>query len=152
MKIGLMSDTHDHLEKIREALSIFETGRVEFVLHAGDFVAPFSLVPLQSMSCEWIGVFGNNDGEKQGLQEKSLGKIKPPPLFLDLHSKKIALLHQFQDVEADIIVYGHTHESEIKQEQDKLIINPGEVCGWLTTRSSVVILDLINLKPEIVYF
>lgn len=152
MKIGLMSDTHDRLDKIKQAISIFQERKVGFVLHAGDFVAPFSLAPLQSLSCEWAGVFGNNDGEKQGLISTSRKRIKPPPCFLDLHTKRIVLLHQFQDLEADIIVYGHTHQPRIKQEKNKLIINPGEVCGWVTNRSSVAIVDLVSLKSEIVYF
>ena len=152
MKIGIISDTHDHLDKIKEAVEIFNKYRVELVIHAGDFVAPFSLAPFKSLKCEWIGVLGNNDGEKKGLEIASQGRIKPvTPYFLEVDSRRIAVMHIFEDVSAPIIVCGHTHNLEI-QRGEKLIINPGEACGWLTGKSSLVILDSKDLKVEEVYF
>ena len=157
MRLGIVADTHDNLVKIKDMIEIINENRIDFLLHAGDYVAPFALSPLDDLKCEWLGVFGNNDGERQGLQEKSAGRIKVPPYFFELDSKKIALMHKFsyqsikKDNRADIIIFGHSHNPEIKEEE-KLIINPGEVCGWLTGKSSLVILDLENLKPEIIYF
>ena len=97
-------------------------------------------------------MFGNNDGERQGLKSKSQGRIKEPPLFLELNKKSFVLMHEFKDASADIIVCGHTHRPRIEKENSRIIINPGEACGWLYTRSSLVILDLDNEKPELIYF
>jgi hypothetical protein len=152
MKIGVISDTHDHLVKIKQAVEIFNTHKVKLVLHAGDFIAPFSLNPFDDLISDWIGVFGNNDGERQGLIKKSQERIKEAPFFLKLGKKRIALMHEFDSVNADIIVCGHTHNLEIKEEDGRLIINPGEACGWLTAKSSLVILDLENLNSEAIYF
>ena len=152
MKIGVISDTHDHVAKIKQAVDIFNRQRVDFLVHAGDFIAPFSLNPFAKLTCDWRGVFGNNDGEREGLIKKCGGKIEPPPIFVEFAGKTMGVVHQFAPVAADIIICGHTHEPRIEQQKDKLIINPGEVCGWLTTKSSLVILDLDNLKPELVYF
>ena len=46
MKIGVMSDSHDNLPAIRRALARFEAEGAEAVIHAGDFVAPFSIKEL----------------------------------------------------------------------------------------------------------
>lgn len=70
MIIGALSDTHDNLPKIEKAVKFFNKKKVDFVLHAGDFVAPFAVDRLNKLSCEWLGVFGNNDGEKKGLASK----------------------------------------------------------------------------------
>ena len=152
MKIGIIADTHDNLPKIKEAVDILNQYGVGLVLHAGDYVAPFSVKPLLALHCPFKGVFGNNDGEKKGLAEVSSGAIVPGPLFLELGSKKVALTHEFNSFEADIIVYAHTHVAEIKEEANKIIINPGEVCGWLYGRSSLALLDLESVKAEIIYF
>jgi putative phosphoesterase len=32
----------------------------------------------------------------------------------------------------DLIVYGHSHEREERAAGRTRIVNPGEVCGWLT--------------------
>ncbi len=152
MKIGIASDTHDNMVKIKDMVDILNKRKVELFLHAGDFIAPFSLSYLSKLRCEWVGVFGNNDGERRGLTEKSEGCIKEPPYFIESGSKKIALMHEFQDADADILICGHTHRPEIKHNENKLIINPGEVCGWLTGKSSLVILDTEILKTELIYF
>ena len=152
MKIGIISDTHDNLPKIKEAVRILNERKVEFVFHCGDFVAPFSLNLLKELNCEWRGVFGNNDGEKEGLVKKSEGRIKDAPFFISLSSKRIALTHIYQDLEADIILFGHTHNPQKIRKDKKLFINPGEVGGWLTAKSSLVILDLESLESELIYF
>lgn len=152
MKIGIISDTHDHLARTRNAVTIFNEHKVDCVLHAGDYVSPFSINPLLTLQCEWSGVFGNNDGDREYLKTKSQGRIKEGPLFLDLDSRKIAVMHSFQSVPADIIICGHTHKPEIRHDGTTLIINPGEACGWITTQSSIVILDLETMHPDLIYF
>jgi len=154
MKIGILSDSHDNLPKITKAVKFFNKNKVGFVLHAGDFVAPFTIPLLKKLSCDWRGVFGNNDGEKDGLVAISEGKIKPGPLKIELQSKKITLVHDLKTIdldkeEADLIAFGHTHKPEIIKKYNKLIINPGECGGWLTNHSSVAIVNLDSLFGKI---
>lgn len=151
MRIGIASDTHDNLTKIRDMVSVLNHHGVDFFLHAGDFIAPFAITPFKNLNCDWTGVFGNNDGERCGLKEQSNNKIKEPPFILELNSLKIALMHRLENINADIIICGHTHKPDIRN-KDKLIVNPGEVGGWLTGKSSIAVLDLETLKPEILYF
>jgi len=89
MRIGLISDTHDNLPLIKKAVRFFNDNKVDLILHAGDYIAPFSLNPLENLEADWEGVFGNNDGDKDLLTKKSSGRIKQPPLFFNLNSKKI---------------------------------------------------------------
>jgi hypothetical protein len=78
---------------------------------------------------------------------------------LELDGKKIALLHGTHEeiVGAllrsgtfDVVVRGHNHRAEIR-EGKTLLINPGEVCGYLTGRQTVAILNLTELKAEILH-
>jgi hypothetical protein len=151
MKIGIISDTHDNLTKIKEAVNILNDKKVEFVFHCGDFIAPFSLEYLEKLNCDWLGVFGNNDGERDGLAKRSKGKIKEAPYLGEFFSKKIAITHIYKELDADVVLFGHTHKVEIKKER-QLVINPGEVSGWLYGKSSLVLLDLDKLEPEVLYF
>jgi uncharacterized protein len=154
MIIGIFSDTHDNLPKVEKAIKLFNRKKVGFVLHAGDFVAPFTVAKFHKLDCEWLGVFGNNDGEQKGLSEKSGGRIRKPPLRLKLDGRKITLVHDrasmdFGKERADIIVYGHSHKAQIDKISGKLIINPGECSGWLSGRSSVAIADTEALSAKI---
>ena len=76
MKIGIISDTHDNVPKVKEAVTIFNEEGVDLVIHAGDYIAPFAVAPLNNLKCDYVGVFGNNDGEKLGLNRVSQGRIK----------------------------------------------------------------------------
>jgi len=157
VKIGIISDTHDNMPKIKEAVSIFNMKQVEFVIHAGDYVAPFSIAPLDDLKCDYIGVFGNNDGEKAGLTKKSKDRIKVPPHHITLGNREIIILHDPNDLDNliksqnyDIVIYGHTHNPVIERHNKTFVINPGECCGWLSGKSTVAILELNDLTAEIV--
>lgn len=152
MRIGIISDTHDNLDKIEAAVELFNKEKTDLVIHCGDYIAPFSLKPLFGLNCDWAGVFGNCDGEKDGLRKKSDGKIKDAPLTLKFDNKKIIVVHSIQDYNrqnSDIVLFGHTHNPEIIRGEHALFINPGEASGWITGDSTVAILDTISLKVEI---
>ncbi|MCK9594998.1 MAG: metallophosphoesterase [Candidatus Omnitrophica bacterium] len=155
MKIGIISDTHDNLPKLERAVSLFNKNKVDFVLHAGDYVAPFTIDKMNALSCDWLGVFGNNDGEKKGLAAKSMNRIKEPPYRLKLFGRKITLLHDPQSLEikkekADLVVFGHTHKPELAKLKDKLVVNPGECSGWISGKSTAAIVDLAGLTARII--
>ncbi|MCS7252834.1 MAG: metallophosphoesterase [Armatimonadota bacterium] len=157
MKVGLIADTHDNMAKIEAAVKVFESQGVGLVIHAGDFVAPFSVKPFSRLSCNLVAVFGNNDGERIGLLRavESFGKLHAKMAVLEVEGRSIAVIHEPEPLEAmkrsrmfDVIVYGHTHKLSIERDQC-LAINPGEACGWLTGLSTVVVLDLENLEVTI---
>ncbi|MFA5117668.1 MAG: metallophosphoesterase [Candidatus Omnitrophota bacterium] len=154
MKIGLLSDTHDNLPHIDKAVLFFNRQKVDFVLHAGDFVAPFSVLRLKTLHCDWRGVFGNNDGERTGLTGVSQGKITEAPLRLKLGGIAITLVHDLKQLDlkregSRLVVCGHTHKPEIIIQPEVTVINPGECGGWLTGESTVSIVELPALRAEL---
>jgi hypothetical protein len=167
MKIGIIADTHDNLDAIKKAVDVFNRAGVEKVIHAGDFVAPFTERPFRELKAPLVGIFGNNDGDKlllkEKYREKNVGEIYEDPFEFEIDAIKLIVTHKPTIVDAiarskayDVVIYGHTHEAVIKKEKNKkgekagLIINPGECCGWLTGRKTVAILDLEKEEEEIV--
>jgi putative phosphoesterase len=155
MIVGIIADTHDNLPKFEQAVDFFNKQRVSFVFHAGDFVAPFAVSKLKKLSCDWRGVFGNNDGERAGLAAISESKIKDVVLKVELHNRKIVVVHDIHTLgaageKADAIICGHTHKPEIRTEGKRVFINPGECCGWLSGVSTVALLDLEKLSAQVV--
>lgn len=154
MLIGVIADTHDRLPMINAALGLFAQRRVEALIHTGDFVAPFAVRRLLVYSGPLHAVYGNNDGERDGLKEL-LPRISDGPLFLELGGCTI-LVHHFidwcdqADVDrADVVITGHTHEVVNTVERGKLFLNPGECCGWVTGQSTVAVLDTDGPTAEI---
>jgi len=162
MLIGLISDTHDNIQAINEAIKVFNARKVEMVLHAGDYVAPFTYNAYRGLNCELIGVFGNVDGDRHLLKERfsSLGfKVESEFEEIKANGVKIALLHGVypQIVEAlalsgkyNIVVHGHTHTRRSERIGEALVVNPGEACGYLYGVKSIAILDTATLKVEFI--
>ncbi len=157
MLIGVISDTHDNLFNLRKVLEIFRARGVELVLHAGDFVSPFTAGPFREAGLRLIGVFGNNDGDKLYLRERfqGIGELHHGPHELELSGRRILLMHEPRALEAlvasgryDLVVYGHTHRPEVRA-GPPLVVNPGELGGWLTGRATYALVDLGALRAEI---
>lgn len=158
MLIGILSDSHDNVPYLDKAVEIFNKRQVGLVLHAGDFVSAFTSKPFFNLKCKFAGVFGNNDGDKLFLKDsfKGIGKIYDDIYEDTIDSKRIIMFHrnalvkEFTKSEKhDIVIYGHTHRVDLR-EGKPLIINPGECGGWLTGKSTIVILDTENMKAEII--
>lgn len=157
--IGVMADSHDNLTAVRKAVSLFKDVKCELVIHAGDFVAPFAAQEMGALDCPVKAVFGNCDGEKLGLEKafESLGEIKEAPMAFSHAGKDFLVCHYHFSIRSylslgkyDIIIFGHTHKPEIRKKGKTLLLNPGETCGWLSGKSTVVLLDPATLKAEII--
>jgi len=159
MKIGIISDTHDNLAFIKKAVTFFNQEKVDLVLHAGDFVSPFTALEFKNLNGPLYGVFGNNDGDKLYLQVKfkGIGEICPVPYEANIDHRNIIMLHKeklinnlAESQKYEVIIYGHTHRTDLRKIGKTLIVNPGECGGWLTGKSTIALLDLTNLEAEIV--
>ncbi|GIX08189.1 MAG: phosphoesterase [Candidatus Poribacteria bacterium] len=161
MKIGVISDTHDNLAAIEAAARRFVQEGVQYVVHAGDYIFPATaraFAPIQEAGVPFLGIFGNNDGERFGLRKmyEPIGPIHEDPHRFELGGRRILVTHREVLVDAlaksgdfDVVIYGHTHQVDLRTEPC-LILNPGEACGWLSGRRTVALLDLETLKAEIV--
>jgi len=151
MKVAIISDTHDNLPNVRSLVKKLKNEKVDLILHAGDIVAPFTLKEFRGFKLYFV--FGNNDGERKLLRETSrkLGFIALEDFgSLEIDGKKFALIHG-KDEEVvvalcksglyDVVVRGHTHKHEVKRVNGTLLINPGEVCGYLFGEATYVIYD-----------
>lgn len=157
MLIAIISDTHDHMPMIRKAVDLCNSRQVGHVIHAGDFTSPFTFRALKHLTCDLTGIYGNNDGERVLLQKLSKQRIFTQPYVIELAGRKIVIMHEHQVVDAladsghyDLVIYGHTHEPDIRKRGNTLIVNPGELSGWLYGRSTMAVADLSSLSAELI--
>lgn len=162
MLIGLMSDSHDNIEGIKEALEIFSRRHVQMVMHAGDMVGSGNCYIFESYGMKLKLVYGNNDGDRVGLKrdfERAGGEYLGDFGEIDIEGRKIAMLHGTDEplVKAivssqlyDVVIRGHNHRAEVTLHGKTLLVNPGEVWGHFTGVRSIAIMDTSSLKTEIV--
>ena len=161
MLIGLMADSHDRVPAIRELLERMMERGAGMVLHGGDYCSPFSLVPFLDLNIPFAGVFGRNDGDREGLRAfaaKGMGiELYESPHSIEVGGRRILLVHDLGEVAErsleshEIIVHGFTHRQESREtDGGALIVNPGEACGWLHGAPSAAILDLDTKVVELI--
>lgn len=119
-KIGIISDTHGLLRP--EVIEVLKG--CEAVLHGGDINSSRILEELNGIAPTYA-VRGNND--------KEWAKDLPETLLIELFGIRFFMVHNKKYIpkslkDIDIIVYGHSHKYEEKNEHGILRLNPGS-CG-----------------------
>jgi len=158
MGLGVVSDTHGHVESTRAAVQMLQSLDVNRVLHCGDIgsadvVALFAPWPTDF-------VFGNCDGNRAELT----AAIDEHGLTccwefgaLEIEGRRIALLHSHDGArfrEAlhsgawDLVCYGHTHVASIDRYGATLAVNPGAL--YRANPHSLAIIELPELTVEII--
>ncbi len=155
MIIGIISDTHDNIPAIKKSVELFNERNVDFVIHLGDIVSPFCFDVFDELQMDFIGVFGNNDGEWLYLEEKARNRLFKPPYEIELDKKSFVLMHEPFGIdklanEYDYCLYGHLHKIDIRKTKRGYIINPGELCGYLTGKKTLAILNTDKNKVELI--
>jgi len=160
--IGIIADTHDRLPLIDRAVNRLNEEGAKLVLHAGDYIAPFVASHFKPLKADLIGVFGNNDGDQQMLRKRfsDLGaeirgrfaEVKNSGLKIGMiHGEEEELLQSLINAESyDVIVHGHTHEAKTYRKGKTVVVNPGEVCGYLTGKSTIATLNTQTLDVKII--
>ena len=126
MRLGIISDTHGYLHP--EVYDVFS--RVDHILHAGD-IGPLELIGDLEAIAPVSAVYGNTDGWE-------IRRACPQVVEIELDGFRITVTHGDQlgtpspvrlhelHPEAEIIVYGHTHEACLELvDKTVTVMNPG---------------------------
>lgn len=157
MLLGIISDSHDNIPAIKWILTIFKERRVKQIIHAGDLVSPFTLEPFREAGLPLTVVLGNNEGERELIRNR-FGQagfsVHQEPLELEIDGLNLVVCHRPEVAEpfvgkVDIVIFGHTHKLSVETLKDTLLINPGELGGWLYERKTGVLLELPEKRVEI---
>jgi len=148
-RILVISDTH--VREFRELPEgIQQAAReAEWVVHCGDFISLGVLDELRRLTPHFVGVFGNADPStvRQQLSHQ---------VTFELEGRKIAVIHphwgghpdglekelalRFPD--ADVILFGHTHEPCNLKLKGTLLLNPGQGYASFMVPASMAILTV----------
>ncbi|NPB03454.1 MAG: metallophosphoesterase [Thermotogae bacterium] len=160
MKMGVISDSHDNLKGLKWAFEKLKSMDVENVVHLGDIISPFVLKHVRANyeGRIWV-ILGNNDGDvirlQQVAKEMSFCLFTEEQAFLELNGRSIVLMHEprllrefAQSGDFDLVLYGHTHEMDLQKVRNSLILNPGEIYGYINGKVSFAVVDLETLEVK----
>jgi putative phosphoesterase len=151
MLLGILSDTHNRLERTARAVEQLHQAGIQTLIHCGDITHPDIL----ALFTGWPTYFvqGNNDDDEQLRQcWKSMNHLfyLQTGAIIELEGKRIAVTHGhlYREVQnllqqqPDYLLSGHTHISHDKMMQATRCINPGAL--HRASEYTVATLDLIT--------
>ena len=153
MRIGIMGDTHGDVFSMQQAVAV--AGPVEFWLHTGDFYRD-SLLLAAIASVPVTAVAGNCDGRAEAKLDEFI-EVAGYRLWLT-HGHRYGVKNNLSELrewarryEADVVVYGHTHQSFISDESGLLLFNPGSTTVSRSDRRRTCgVLELVAKRKEII--
>jgi putative phosphoesterase len=158
VRLGIISDTHGHVENTRPAVRMFESLGIDAVLHCGD-IGSMAVVELFAT---WPAhfVFGNCDSghEKFAAQIARAGQTCHGMYGdLEFEGVRVALLHSHdgrrfrQTIDSgdyDLVCYGHTHVAAIDRHGKTVVLNPGAI--YRANPHSIAVVDLPAVEATII--
>jgi putative phosphoesterase len=159
--VGIIADTHDNLPLVERAIDKLNQEEVDIILHAGDYVSPFTVTRLKRLKAKLIGVFGNNDGDheflKKRFEEIEGAEVRGRFAEINIDGLKVAVLHDDGELfhslvnsqGYDVVIHGHIHEAQACKKGKTIIINPGEACGYLSGKPTIAIFDTVTRRTRI---
>jgi putative phosphoesterase len=156
MKIGIISDVHDHQLNLKKVLKYFEKNGIRIILFCGDVCAASTLQLIKNFDLEVHLVFGNVD-DKLNLMLKKPENVKIYNFFgeAEIEKRKVFFTHfpEIADLAVnskkyDAIFYGHTHEAKVEKVEKVWKVNPGDLMG-LKAKPSFAIYDLKREEVKI---
>jgi putative phosphoesterase len=156
MKIGILSDTHNQVERTRIAVAMLKTRGAEALIHCGDITTPEVVYECGVIPSHFV--FGNCDYNRASLQ-KAMEVIGGICLgrgdVISLGGRKLAVTHgdseselnRLEGLQPDYLFTGHTHHQIDERIGDIRRINPGAL--HRASYWSVALLDLKSDELEI---
>jgi len=152
MKIGVLSDSHSKVNKAKKALDFLIEKGAEFIIHAGDIVEVEMLDLLANCGKRYIAVYGNNDAHLVHYHNEY--NLVQEPYYFKLADTKFKLMHLpfYMSPDAEVIIFGHTHEFEVAFKGGTLYLNPGEICARSKPLSECALLEVKANKFIVNYY
>ena len=134
MRIGILSDTHDHAKRTARAVARLIAEGAEVLVHCGDITGASVVQECAGLTCHYV--FGNNDFDEPSLRRaitQTGGVSLEEVAILDLGGRRVAVTHghlgkvvrRLTDAEPDYLLFGHSHVPEDRRMGPTRWINPG---------------------------
>ncbi|WP_456432887.1 YfcE family phosphodiesterase [Thermosulfuriphilus sp.] len=140
MLVAIISDSHDHIWNMHQAIEEINARGAECLIHCGDLISPFMIKELAAFSGPKHLILGNNPGDVW-LLSKTCARSSQVFLHgwfanLEIDGLKVAVVH-FPEMarglaatgEYDLVCCGHTHVYNVFSVGKTLVVNPGEILG-----------------------
>lgn len=152
MRLGILSDTHNHLARTRSGVQTLLHAGAEAIVHCGDLATPEILAACAVRPLFFV--FGNHDADSVPHLEEAARRHGATCLqwggVFELAGRKVGVTHghlttdrrRVEALSPDYVLSGHSHAAFDVVEGGIRRINPGAL--YRSSSFSVAILDLAS--------
>jgi putative phosphoesterase len=158
MKILVISDTHGDISKAEKVIKANKG--TDMVIHLGDYFRDAQKLAGLFPGIHFEYIYGNSDFMIGGV---------PAEKILDLYGKRIFITHghrysvkwdynklfkKAEELNADIVLFGHTHIPDMVKNGKVCILNPGSTSdprGGIKGAYAIIEIENGVLSPRICY-
>lgn len=150
MLVGIISDTHDALDRTRRAVDLLAGAGAEALVHGGDFTTPAVLEACLALPLTFV--YGNNDadavpdlraaadaGGATCLEWGGVAELGGRLVGV-AHGHMTADIRRVLALRPDFLLTGHSHETHDRVENGVRRLNPGAL--FRAAAYTVMVLDL----------
>lgn len=135
MRLGILSDTHDELERTRTAVELLRAEGAEALVHCGDLASPPILAACAVLP--FYFTFGNHDADSVPALRQAAADSGAVCLgwggVVELGGKRVGVTHGHMTIDVrrvlaeglDYLLSGHAHFASDSQIGSVRRINPG---------------------------
>lgn len=157
MRIGILSDTHDQLDRTLAAVEILRTAGADVLVHCGDLIETPIVAACATLPLYFV--FGNNDCDMVPFLRQAAIDAGATCLgwggSFELAGKRVGVVHghltsdlrRVLNDHPDYLLSGHSHLAHDIREGSVRKINPGAL--YRAREFSVALLDL---KTDVLQF
>ncbi|RUL86852.1 metallophosphoesterase family protein [Tautonia sociabilis] len=158
MRIGILSDSHDQIDRTAAAVALLAAEGAESLVHCGDLTGPevVHVVAASGLPCRYV--LGNNDFDLEAV-ERAIAATGDLLLGwsaeFELGGRRLAVTHGHLSGEfrrlvrtaPDYLLFGHTHQRLDERDGPTRVINPGAL-----HRARIWTVALLDLDSDVVQF
>ena len=161
MRIGILSDTHNHIENTFWALELFRRLGVRRLIHCGDISTPAIVELFEGFHTTFV--FGNQDHHHADMM-LAAKKLNSQAMMgyhytANIDGVRVAACHGditetldefIRSGQYQYVFFGHTHLHSDKVIGNTRLINPGALGGRESEPRSIAVLELVTGKVEFI--
>lgn len=153
MLIAVVSDTHRiqiYIDKVKEMIK-----KADILIHLGDNVDDAEYISKGFKGKVYV-VRGNCDFSTKYPSEEII-RLDEKTIFIthghnySVKSSLTNIFYKGKEVMADIVLFGHTHESIILEEENMILMNPGSASLPRNSQRSIGFIEVEEGKKPSVY-
>ncbi|MGE5614619.1 MAG: metallophosphoesterase [Bacillota bacterium] len=158
MKILVISDTHGDTNKAEEVIKT--NGKADMVIHLGDYFRDAQKLAGLFPDIRFEYIYGNSDFLVDNVPAEKVLELCGKRIFIT-HGHRYSvkwdyskLFKKAEELNADIVLFGHTHVPDMVKNGKHCILNPGSTSEPRCNRDgSYAIVEIENgiLTPRICY-